>query len=186
VFLLLNYIRRFIYEIFVNVIARSPLIRSKHRIRIYKKHGAIIGENCIFNSSCTITNFDTNYGKYLKITKGLILGNNCSINRECLFNNTDNVTIGNNVFIAPRVSIITHTHKVGDSLQRAGAADRSPVIIGNGCWIGTGAIILPGVTIGDGCIIAAGAVVTKDCEPNGLYAGNSAVRKKELTVKLSV
>ncbi|WP_408003863.1 LbetaH domain-containing protein [Puerhibacterium puerhi] len=39
---------------------------------------------------------------------------------------------------------------------------------------------MPGVTIGRGCIIAAGSVVTSDCQPDGLYAGVPAARKKDL------
>ena len=35
-------------------------------------------------------------------------------------------------------------------------------IHGNGCWLGGGVIVLPGVTIGDGSVIGAGSVVTKD------------------------
>ncbi len=46
-----------------------------------------------------------------------------------------------------------------------------------------GAIIMPGVTIAEGCVVAAGAVVTRSTEPNGLYAGNPAVRKKDLSTE---
>jgi maltose O-acetyltransferase len=53
-------------------------------------------------------------------------------------------------------------------------------VIEDGCWIGAGATILPGVTVRAGCIVASGAIVTKDCEPNGLYAGNPARRIREL------
>ena len=47
-----------------------------------------------------------------------------------------------------------------------------PIKIGNGCWLGGGVIILPGVTIGDGCVIGGGSVVTKDIPPNSLAVGN--------------
>jgi maltose O-acetyltransferase len=50
------------------------------------------------------------------------------------------------------------------------------VRIGDRCWIGARATILPGVSIGDGTVVAAGAVVTKDCEPDALYAGVPARR----------
>ena len=43
----------------------------------------------------------------------------------------------------------------------------APVLIGNGCWIGARACLLPGAEIGDGCVVAAGAVVTKTAEPKG-------------------
>lgn len=44
--------------------------------------------------------------------------------------------------------------------------------IGNGCWLGGGVIVLPGVTIGDGSVIGAGSVVTKDIPENSLAVGN--------------
>lgn len=47
-----------------------------------------------------------------------------------------------------------------------------PVHIGRNCWIGAGAIILPGITIGDNTVIGAGSVVTKDIPANVVAAGN--------------
>jgi phosphonate metabolism protein (transferase hexapeptide repeat family) len=47
----------------------------------------------------------------------------------------------------------------------------SKVTIGNDCWIGHGAIILPGVTVGDGAVIAAGAVVSRDVPPYTIVGG---------------
>ena len=47
-----------------------------------------------------------------------------------------------------------------------------PVTIGDGCWIGGGVIILPGVTIGEGCVIGAGSVVAKNIPANSLAVGN--------------
>lgn len=48
--------------------------------------------------------------------------------------------------------------------------------IGNRVWIGSGAIILPGITIGDGSIIGAGSVVTKDVAENTIVAGVPAIK----------
>ncbi|MEN3377380.1 MAG: hypothetical protein V7604_2735 [Hyphomicrobiales bacterium] len=52
-------------------------------------------------------------------------------------------------------------------------ADRraAKVIVGNDCWIGHGAIILPGGTVGDGAVIAAGAVVSRDVPPYTVVGG---------------
>ena len=47
-----------------------------------------------------------------------------------------------------------------------------PINIGDGCWLGGGVIVLPGVTIGDGAVIGAGSVVTKDIPANSLAVGN--------------
>lgn len=57
----------------------------------------------------------------------------------------------------------------------------APVKLGKNCWLGAGSIVLPGVTVGENSIIAAGAVLTKDAEPNALYAGVPARKVKSLT-----
>ena len=48
------------------------------------------------------------------------------------------------------------------------------VRLGDDVWVGSGAILLPGVTVGDGAIVAAGAVVTRDVEPRTVVGGNPA------------
>jgi maltose O-acetyltransferase len=50
------------------------------------------------------------------------------------------------------------------------------VTIGDGCWIGAGAIALPGITVAAGCVSAAGAVVPSDSEPHGLSDGAPRLR----------
>lgn len=91
------------------------------------------------------------------------------------------ITIGDNVFIAPRVLITTATHNIESSFQRASSKTvHKPVKIDDGCWIGANVTILPGVHIGKGYVIGAGAVVNKDCEPNGVYVGVPAKRIKDL------
>ena len=49
-----------------------------------------------------------------------------------------------------------------------------PVSIGASCFIGGGAVILPGVTIADNCVVGAGAVVFEDTRPGTIVAGNPA------------
>ena len=49
--------------------------------------------------------------------------------------------------------------------------ERSGVTIGEDCWIGAGAIILPGATIGDGVVVAAGAVVRGNIPTGSIVAG---------------
>lgn len=79
-----------------------------------------------------------------------------------------------------QVSFVNSTHDIGDSEMRGGRVKSQPIVVEDGCWICSRVTILPGVTIGKGCVIAAGAVVTKDCLPNGLYAGVPAKRIKDL------
>lgn len=87
------------------------------------------------------------------------------------------VIIGKDVMMGPDVIILTETHKIDDvqiPMRLQGEGLRKPVIIGDDIWIGTRAIILPGITIGRGVIIGAGAIVTKDVPDYAIVAGNPA------------
>lgn len=104
----------------------------------------------------------------------------CYFNRQVFVDASAPVRIGTRVQFGPRASIITSTHRIGTSAQRAIGAETAPVSVGDGCWIGAGAMILPGVSVARGCVIAAGAVVTKDTAQDGLYAGVPATRVRDL------
>lgn len=95
------------------------------------------------------------------------------------------VTIGNNVFIGPNVSIYTACHPLDPTLRNTCVEWAEPVTIGNSVWIGGDAVILPGVSIGDGSVIGAGAVVTKDVPGLEVWVGNPAhfIRKIKVNDK---
>ena len=82
------------------------------------------------------------------------------------------ITIGNNVFIAPNVCIITEEHAMDVEQRIQGLEYTHPVTIGDNVWICAGALVLPGVTIGEGSVIGAGSVVTKDIPAHCLAVGN--------------
>lgn len=115
--------------------------------------------------------------------RNIFIGNNVTVNTGCTFVDCNRITIGDNVLIAPDVRIYTATHPV-DLNERLTPVETEhgteyirhtfalPVSVGDGCWIGGGAIILPGVTIGRGSVIGAGSVVVKDVPPDCLAAGN--------------
>ncbi|QAA32157.1 sugar O-acetyltransferase [Clostridium manihotivorum] len=111
------------------------------------------------------------------------LGNNVSINMNCTFVDCNKINIGNNVLIASNVQIYTATHPVElaerltqDWNQESGEyfcrTYALPVTIGDGCWIGGGVIILPGINIGNGSVVGAGSVVTKDIPEDCVAVGN--------------
>jgi acetyltransferase-like isoleucine patch superfamily enzyme len=83
------------------------------------------------------------------------------------------ITIEENVIIAYRVNICAH--------DDTGVKTVAPVILKKNCYIGTGAIILPGVTIGENSIVAAGSVVTKDVSPFTVVGGVPAKLIKNIT-----
>ena len=115
--------------------------------------------------------------------RNIYIGDNVSINMNCTFVDCNRITIGSNVLISSNVQIYTSTHPVelserltpdwkpetGEYFCRTYAR---PVTIGNGCWLGGGVIVLPGVSIGDGAVIGAGSVVTRDIPANVTAAGN--------------
>lgn len=70
--------------------------------------------------------------------------------------------------ISPSVAILTAEH---DVQSKSFAGVEAPVAIGDYVFIGTGAMIMPGVTLGDGAIVAAGAVVTHDVGPYTIVGG---------------
>lgn len=96
----------------------------------------------------------------------------------CYFSNArgGKITIGSGTVIAPNVGIVTTHHKLADVSKHD---DPQDVVIGKNCWLGMGAVILPGVILGDGVVVAANAVVTKSF-PSGsqLLAGAPASVRK--------
>ncbi|BCX12981.1 MAG: hypothetical protein KatS3mg067_1919 [Thermosynechococcus sp.] len=80
------------------------------------------------------------------------------------------INIGEHCAIAAYIRIVTPTHDPA-ALPIAAVRINRSVEIGDDVWIGTGAIILPGVRIGSRSIVAAGAVVTKDVPEDVLVAG---------------
>lgn len=121
-------------------------------------------------------------GKNLEIESGvligkfddIIIGNNVQINERSRLRN---VSIGNDVMIAPEVYILHsgHSYSSLDISMRFQEDKYYPMtIIEDDVWVGARAIINPGRKIGKGSIVAAGSVVTKDVEPFTIVGGNPA------------
>lgn len=83
-------------------------------------------------------------------------------------------SIGDNVMVASGVRFVTHDASACYYLP--GASDIfGRITIGNNCFLGMSAIIMPGVTLADDCIVGAGSVVTKSfLEPGSVIGGNPA------------
>ncbi len=109
---------------------------------------------------------------YTDCGKNIHLGKRVFINACCCFQDQGGIFIGDDVQIGHGVKIVTLNHGKEPNLRRN--IYPSPVIIKNNVWIGSGAIILPGITIGENSIIGAGSVVTKNVPANVTVAGNPA------------
>ena len=119
-----------------------------------------------------------------------ILGENFYANFNFTVLDCALVTIGDNVFVGPNVSIMTPIHPfipnernmfINDKGVATDLEYAKPINIGNDCWIASNVCICGGVTIGDGCVIGAGSVVTKDIPANSFAAGNPCRVIRQIT-----
>jgi maltose O-acetyltransferase len=99
---------------------------------------------------------------------GISIGRRTVVNQQCCLDGRGGLTIGDYVNISAGVWILTDSHDMEDPLFREVLA---PVTIGNHAWIGSRALILPGVEVGEGAVVAAGAVVTRSVEPYTVVGG---------------
>ena len=99
-------------------------------------------------------------------------GNNFFANYNLTILDVGKVKIGENVQIAPNVSIYTAGHPVHPDSRNSGYEYGIPVTIGDNVWIGGNTVINPGITIGNNAVIGSGSVVTKDIPDNAIAAGN--------------
>src|SRR3954469_11684053 len=88
------------------------------------------------------------------------VGRNVFINHNCTLNDIGGIEIGDEVFIGPRVSLITSGHPVDPAFRRRQIV-AAPIVIERGVWICAAATVLHGVTVGQDSVVAAGAVVTR-------------------------
>lgn len=126
--------------------------------------GVDMGQNAGIHLGCYIWF----YGPGQVRRGGLTIGDYSRINRDCCLDARGSLRIGANVSISPEVVILTASHRVDDPQFRV---ETRSVVIEDNVWIGTRALILPGVTLGRGSVVSAGAVVTRDVPPLTIVAG---------------
>ena len=119
--------------------------------------------------------FYCDYGSHIHI------GEHFYANYGCVMLDVCDITIGDHVFLAPRVCIYTAAHPIDAGVRNSGLEYGKPVTIGSSVWIGGNAVINPGVTIGDNVVIGSGSVVTKDIPSGVIAAGNPCRVLREIT-----
>lgn len=159
---------------------------------LWKSHGsgkfsrrsfASVGKNAVFEAGVLVFHpqniaIGTNvYIGHYTILKGyhrnrLTIGDNVWIGQGCFMHSAAGITIGNDVGIGPGVHIVTSAHRLeGRAAILHQPLDFAPVVLEDGCDIGTGAVILPGVRIGKGAQVGAGAVVSRDVADYSIVTG---------------
>ena len=122
-------------------------------------YGPMIGNHC-------------NIGALVEIRNDVVIGDNCKIQAFTFI--PGGVRIGNRVFVGPRVTFTNDKHP-----KAVGAWTPLVTTVEDDVNIGAGAVILPGIILGKGCTIGAGAVVVKDVKPGITVVGNPAKELKK-------
>lgn len=117
---------------------------------------------------------------YTDCGKNITVGKNVFINMGCKFQDQGGIYIGDGALIGHNVVLATINHDLDP--EKRGSMTPKPIKIGKNVWIGSNAVILPGVTIGDGAIVAAGAVVNKNVEENTIVGGVPAKPIKKINI----
>lgn len=142
--------------------ALKPSSQAK-RMELLRRMLAEVGENV-----CIESPFHSSFGGM-----NVHLGDNVYANFNLVLVDDADIYIGSHTKIGPNVTIATASHPISPE-ERLHARDsiNAPVHIGENCWIGANAIILPGVTIGDNSVIGAGSIVRKSIPANVLAVGD--------------
>lgn len=136
------------------------------RVILLRWFGASIGKDSVI-LNCSF------YNAYHYGFSKLVIGNNCFIGDEVLLDLRGKTILEDYTTLSNRVTTVNHIN-VGYAdhpLQKRYPTKESYVIFRRGCFVGTGAIILPGVTVGRESVVGAGAVVTKNVPDKKLVVG---------------
>jgi len=134
---------------------------SEQRERLLSDMFAQIGEGCYIEPPLR-----ANFGG-----KHVHFGHHVYANFNLTLVDDTHIYVGDYTMIGPNVTIATASHPLEPDLREQGLQYNRPVFIGRNCWIGAGAILLPGVHIGENTVVGAGSVVTKDLPANVVAVG---------------
>lgn len=146
-----------------------PMEYDKRTV-LLKDMFAEIGEGCYIEPP-----LHSNWGG-----KHVHFGKNIYANFNLTLVDDTHIYVGDYTMFGPNVTVATAGHPILPELREQAYQYNAPVSIGRNCWIGAGAILLPGVTIGDNTVIGAGSIVTKDIPSNVVAVGNPCKVLREI------
>ncbi len=154
------------HGLFVNRIAASIVMPRVLRYAIYRAAGMRLQSANIF------------YGAQFAARR-VTLGQRTFVNTNVKFEDVAPIEIGDDCQIGMEVMFVTSHHDFRDG-RISKVPEPRKIVVGDRCWIGARATILPGVEIASDCVIAAGAVVTRSVSEAGVYAGVPARKIRDL------
>lgn len=134
----------------------------ERRQALLREMFAEVGENCYIEPP-----LHTNFGG-----RHVHFGRQVYANFNLTLVDDTHIYVGDCTMFGPNVVVATAGHPILPELREKQYQYNMPVRIGRNCWIGAGAIILPGVTIGDDTVVGAGSVVTRDLPEGVVAVGN--------------
>lgn len=156
-------------ELLYDYNATRPKEQEK-RQELLKKMFAEIGTDCYIEPP-----LHANFGG-----KHVHFGKNVYVNFNLTLVDDTHIYVGDYTMIGPNVTIATAGHPLLPELRRQGYQYNKSIRIGRNCWIGAGAVIVPGVHIGDNAVIGAGSIVTKDIPSDVVAVGNPCKVLREI------
>ena len=150
-------------------------VEGEKREALLKEMFAEIGEGCYVEPPfhANLGGGHVHFGKYVYANFNLTMVDDTHI------------YVGDYTMFGPNVTVATAGHPILPELREKLYQYNMPIHIGKRCWIGAGAIILPGVTIGDDTVIGAGSVVTRSIPANCVAVGNPCRVIKKLPENVS-
>ena len=99
-----------------------------------------------------------------------------AVGDEFVITAADSIHIGRDCLLSFRVTVMDHSHVAGWGIKpvTSGVTPGKAIEIGERCFIGCNAVIMPGVKLGANCIVGANSVVTKSFEEGSVIAGAPA------------
>ena len=146
-----------------------PYERAAERAEALEELLAAVGEDTFIRPP-----FFCDYGD------GIRIGARTFVNFNCTMLDGAPITVGDECAIASGVQLITATHPIDPMARRAAWEQALPVRIGDGVWLGAGALVCPGVSIGENTVVGAGSVVTRDLPAGVVAYGNPARVAREI------
>ena len=150
-------------------IGRGTVVEAYAQLHCRSAEGFVIGERVTIGKFAILESSGVLWNRGV----GLVIGDNSSVGDWGFVGASGGVRIGDRVLMGQRVAIHSQNHHFDDPeipIQQQGVRQEG-VVIGNDCWLGSGAVILDGVTLGDGCVVTAGSVVTKSFPARSVIGG---------------
>lgn len=147
--------------------------RIAHDVSVYRNglNGSAIsfGSDCVVHTGVRLVVGDIGQCS----TTGIRVGDRVHVNVGAYLSGEGGLIVGNDVLIGPQAKLLSAGHDIDSEHELIIEASLTHGIIrvGDGAWIGAGAIVLENVSIGRGAVVAAGAVVTKSVADFSVVAG---------------